>query len=147
MNDAPSPASSTIAEQLVAHGRNALLQTLDEVARDSGFSHPEALEGLRRGTIESHDELAGLRDRRGFENARGLTASRISLVHEEDLEFTIRINDLARRLRERCDRELGRLHQRYMTLLDQSDDAALEQLPVGPETACCGLRALSDAAA
>lgn len=146
MNDAPSPASSTIAEQLVAHGRNALLQTLDEVARDSGFSHPEALEGLRRGTIESHDELAGLRDRRGFENARGLTASRISLVHEEDLEFTIRINDLARRLRERCDRELGRLHQRYMTLLDQSDDAALEQLPVGPETACCGLRALSDAA-
>ncbi|WP_374404099.1 DUF1631 family protein [Niveibacterium sp.] len=146
MTDAPSPASSTLAEQLVAHGRNALLQTLDEVARDNGFSHPEALEGMRRGAIESHDELAGLRDRRGFENARGLTASRISLVHEEDLEFTIRINDLARRLRERCERELGRLHLRYMTLLDQSDDAALEQLPVGPETACCALRALSDAA-
>lgn len=144
MTDATSAAP--LASRLVASCRDALLQTIDDVARVSGFTHPDGLEGLRRGALASHDELAGLRDRRGFENARGLTASRISLVHDEDLEFTIRINEFARRLRERCDRELGRLHGRYMTLLDQSDDASVEQLPVGPETVCCGLREMSDAA-
>ncbi|MCX9155216.1 DUF1631 domain-containing protein [Niveibacterium sp. 24ML] len=141
-----SSAPGPLASRLVAGNRDALLQTIDEVVRVCGFTHPDGLEGLRRGALGSHDELAGLRDRRGFENARGLTASRISLVHDEDLEFTIRINEFARRLRERCDRELGRLHGRYMTLLDQSDDASVEQLPVGPETVCCGLREMSDAA-
>ncbi|GAA5184190.1 hypothetical protein GCM10025771_37650 [Niveibacterium umoris] len=144
MTDTASTASPRPSEQLVAAGRDLLLKTLESVARDMGFTQPDALEGLRRAAIDSHDELAGLRDRRGFENARGLTASRISLVHEEDLEFTIRINEVARRLRNRCERELGRLHLRYMTLLDQSDDAAAEQLPVGPETVCCGIRGLSD---
>lgn len=145
MTEPVSNSGPSLSERLVGYGRTLLLKTLDEVARTYGFNQPEALENLRRAALESHDELAGLRDRRGFENARGLTASRISLVHEEDLEFTIRINELSRRLRDRCERELGRLHLRYMTLLDQSDDAAAEQLPVGPETVCCGLRGLSDA--
>jgi hypothetical protein len=130
---------------VLASCRSALLDTLSDFAREQGFTMEDAIAELRRAAAESHDELAGLKDRRGFEQARGLTASRISLVHEEDLEFSIRLSDFARRLRERSEGELSRLHLRYMTLLGQSD-VAREQIPVGPETVCCGIRGLVEGA-
>jgi len=136
---------TSIKTQMIQQGRESLLDTLTEYFREQGFIHQETLDALRRGAADSHDELLGIKDRRGFEAARGLTASRISLVREEDLEFTIRLTDLARRLRERCEGVLGKLHLRYMSLLDQSD-ASQEQLPIGVETVCCGVRALSDEA-
>ncbi|WP_341678412.1 DUF1631 family protein [Niveibacterium sp. SC-1] len=136
---------NSLKTQMIQQGREALLDTLTEYFREQGFIHDETLEALRRGAADSHDELLGIKDRRGFEAARGLTASRISLVREEDLEFTIRLTDLARHLRERCEGVLAKLHLRYMSLLDQSD-ASQEQLPIGVETVCCAVRALSDEA-
>jgi hypothetical protein len=130
---------------LIKQARSALLDALSDFFRDFGFSTPEAIDGLRRGAGDSFDELTGIKDKRGFEQARGLTASRISLVHEEDLEFSIRLSDFSRRLRERCEGQLAKLHLRFMTLLEQTD-AAAEQLPIGPETVCCGIRGLSDGA-
>ena len=130
---------------LIKQARAALLDALSDFFRDFGFSTAEAIDGLRRGAGDSFDELIGIKDKRGFEQARGLTASRISLVHEEDLEFSIRLADFSRRLRERCEGQLGKLHLRFMTLLEQTD-AAGEQLPVGPETVCCGIRGLSEGA-
>ena len=140
-----SPSAPPSIPPVLATCRAALLDTLSDFVRELGFNVSETIEAMRNAAAESHDELAGLKDRRGFEQAHGLTASRISLVHEDDLEFSIRLSDLARRLRERCEGELGRLHLRYMTLLGQSD-AANEQLPVGPETVCCALRALTEEA-
>lgn len=140
-----SQDTPTLAASLIAMARDGLLATLTEFAQSMAFTQPEALEGMRNAALESFEELCGLRDRQGFEAARGLTASRISLVHEEDLEFSIRLSELARRLRERCEGELTKLHLRFMTLLQQTD-AIQEQLPVGPETVCCGLRGLSDGA-
>lgn len=139
------PSASDPTANVLATCRAALLDTLSAFAREQGFTIEESITAMRQAAAESHDELAGLKDRKGFEQARGLTASRISLVHEEDLEFSIRLSDFARRLRERCDSELGRLHQRYMRLLRQSD-VAKEQLPVGPETICCGIRGLAEGA-
>lgn len=135
----------TTRETLIAQARATLLDGVSDFFRDFGLSAPAAIEGLRRGIGESFDELVGLKDKRGFETARGLTASRISLVQEDDLEFSIRLSDFARRLRERCEGPLSKLHLRFMTVLDQTD-AAAEQLPVGPETVCCGLRELAQAA-
>lgn len=135
----------TTREALIAKARASLLDGVSDFFRDFGLSSPAAIEGLRRGAGDSFDELVGIKDKRGFEQISGLTASRISLVHESDLEFSIRLSDFARRLRERCEGQLGKLHLRFMRLLDQTD-AAAEQLPVGPETVCCGLREMAQAA-
>ncbi|NMG65797.1 DUF1631 family protein [Azoarcus indigens] len=139
------PAGNTLSASLVAEFRAGLLETLSEFAKDVGRGRPVELAAITEAAGACHDELAGFRDRHSFSAARGLTASRISLVHEDDLEFTIELTDLARRLRDRCSSELTPLHAAYLVLLDQTD-AAEEQIPVGPETACRGLRALCDSA-
>jgi len=138
-----SPAGNTLAASLIAEFRAGLLETLSEFAKDVGRGRPVELAALTEAAGACHDELAGFRDRQSFSAAHGLTASRISLVHEDDLEFTIELTDLARRLRDRCSSELTPLHAAYLVLLNQTD-AAEEQIPVGPETACRGLRALCD---
>lgn len=138
-------APQSAQERLRDHCRSVLLASLEAFARGLGFVQQETIAAFLDEAARCHDELAGLHDRRGFEQAHGLTASRISLVHEHDLEFTLELTALARRLRDYCGGELSRLHLRYMTLLGQRD-AAAEQTPVGPETVCRALRALSDAA-
>ncbi len=130
---------------LVAECRAALVRTLDEFVCSLGYVEPDCRETVRHAAGQRYDELAGLRGRRGFEQAHGLTASHISLVHEDDLDFSLHLSELARKLREHCEVTLGRLHLRFMTLLEQ-DDAAAEQLPVGPELVCDCLRALADSA-
>ena len=145
MSFAPSNSQNPAGARLLARCRQAFLDVLGEFARSRGYGQPETIAGLCEHAGAAFDELAGLRDRKGFEAVSGLTASRISLVHEEDLEFTIVLSDVARRLREHCDPALGRLHQRMMRLLDQRDTTA-EQSPVGPEAACRGLRGLCEAA-
>lgn len=136
-------AGNTLSARLVAEFRAGLLETLSEFAKDVGHGRPVELAAITEAAGACHDELAGFRDRQSFSAAHGLTASRISLVHEDDLEFTIELTDLARRLRDRCSSELTPLHAAYLVLLEQTD-AAEEQIPVGPETACRGLRALCD---
>ncbi|THF65059.1 DUF1631 family protein [Pseudothauera rhizosphaerae] len=146
MNDTTSLESrAPLQTRLRDRCRAALLDRLTDFARNMGLDQDDWIARFAAAAGRCHDELAGLHDRRGFEQAHGLTASRISLVHEEDLEFTLELTALARRLRERCGAELTRLHLRYMTLLDQRE-AAAEQTPVGPEAVCSALRALSDAA-
>lgn len=141
----PEPPRAQGSAVLVAECRAGFLAALDEFARDHGFRQPEWREGLRSEAGAAFDELAGLKDRQGFEMARSLTASRISLVHEEDLEFSLVLSDVARRVRERTEHSLSRVHLRMMRLLGQHDTSS-EQCPVGPEAACRGLRGLAEAA-
>lgn len=135
--------SGNLATQALDECRRALLDTLGTVLRD--FKYAAMADATLNAAGEHFDQLAGLRDRKTFESQRSLTASRISLVHEDDLEFSIRLSDLAQQLRESCELPLGQLHLRFMTLLDQQE-AAPEQLPVGPETVGCALRALASEA-
>lgn len=136
--------AQNLKKQLLATSRKAFVAALARFAEDIGLSEPEWLGAMASCVEEQFDELIGLRDRRGFESAKGLTASRISLVHEHDLEFSLELAELAKRVRELCETELPRLHVRFMVLLGQRD-AADEQCPVGPEAACASLRALADA--
>lgn len=146
MTDTASASAQLSGQQrLLAHCRSQLLANLEAFARSIGFIEQKTIAAFVDEAARCHDELLGLHDRRGFEQAHGLTASRISLVHEHDLEFTLELTALARRLRDYCRIELSRLHGRYMMLLGQRD-AAEEQTPVGPETVCRALRALADAA-
>ena len=130
---------------MLAGCRRHFLDALEAFARDRGFVRAEVLAGLADEAGAAFDELAGLKDRKGFEAVRSLTASRISLVHEEDLEFSIVLNDVARRARERCEDDLARVHAGMMQLLGQRDTTS-EQCPVGPEAACRGLRGLAESA-
>lgn len=139
----PSSSTKTRQQQVIAECRSAMLEMLDSFVVNQGFRMAESRDALRLAASECFDELASLRSRRGFEQAHGLTASRISLVSEEDLLFTLELTSLARRLREHCSFQLSRLHPRFMTLLDQ-EDAAAEQLPVGPEAISRALRGLTE---
>lgn len=138
-----APNTKTRQQQVVAECRTAMLDMLDAFVVNQGFRMAESRDALRQAASECFDELASLRSRRGFEQAHGLTASRISLISEDDLMFTLELTSLARRLREHCAFQLSRLHPRFMTLLDQ-EDAAAEQLPVGPEAISRALRGLTE---
>jgi Protein of unknown function (DUF1631) len=132
----------TLTQRALGECRTAMLETLTEVLQIFKYVDGKVLNATLNAAGEQFDQLAGLRDRKSFESQRGLTASRISLVHEEDLEFSIRLSDLAQQLRENCEQPLSQLHLRFMTLLDQQE-AAPEQLPLGPETICSALRVLT----
>lgn len=121
--------------------REAFLNELEAVIAPA---QPALLQAVRDAAGKHHDVLARLENRMGFEQASGLTASRISLVHEDDLVFTLELIDLARKLRERCGAELAALHGRYAILLARSD-LAPDMLPIGPETVCQALRVLAEA--
>src|SRR5687768_15892286 len=59
----------------------------------------------------------------------------LELVGEEDLEETLKFNDMAARLRRMCDAELGALDQRAAVLLGDANLAA-EQNPFGSQAIC-----------
>ncbi|MFZ4535442.1 DUF1631 family protein [Propionivibrio sp.] len=111
---------------------------LVEIARQSGISSPSVISAFVREVGSAHDELAASAQQDGFEQTAGLTASRITLVGNDDLELDIRIGEIASRLRsdERIDH--WRVQLRYMTLLHRPKMAA-ESNPVGLEPICRGL--------
>lgn len=133
-------------DALLAHCRTSFAQALSTAARDCGLGAPDLLEVLSRGAGCAFDELAGLHSREEFVKLRSLTASRISLVHPEDMDLTVALINLAHYLGDACEKHLPRLHLLFMTLLDQRS-SVLDQLPVGPDAACAALRQLCDSGA
>jgi hypothetical protein len=63
----------------------------------------------------------------------------LELVGEEDLDETLRFNDMAARLRRMCDQELGALDQRAAVLLGDANLQA-EQNPFGTQAICGAYR-------
>lgn len=143
MSSAPAQHFTLEQRALIDECRQAVLTLLVESAAEFGVRDDKAIDAMQKAARERFDEAVGLRDRKSFDAVRSLTASRISLVHEDDLEFSIRLSDLAQQLRDRCEQQLGQLSLRFMSLLGQ-EDAADEQLAPGPETVCAGIRALGE---
>lgn len=125
-------------------GKQAFLDTLEAYAIELGLDQPLWIERLRACAGQTHDEFARFENRKGFESVVGLTASSISLVHEDELSFSLELSNLARKLREACMPELSMLHRRYLVLLGL-EDMPLEQCPVGPDAVASSLRALIEA--
>lgn len=140
----PRGKSVSHADLLLAHSRDGFLLTLRQAAGEV-IRHPGWLDELTRAAGECFDELVGLKERRGFEQAHGMTASRISLVHDEDLDYSIELINLDQRLRDHCMRELSALHLRMRTLLAGTGTELQEESPVGSESVCRALRALKEA--
>lgn len=136
----PSPGQ---AETRLAYCREGFLQTLREAA-DEAIQHPDWPEVLGLVAGECFDDLAARRARRWGEQVQGLTASRISLVHDQDMDFAVELMNLEQRLRSFCGRELASLHLRMKEVFEAVGLVLGNELPLGPEAVCRALRALRD---
>ncbi|HRC61175.1 MAG TPA: DUF1631 family protein, partial [Candidatus Propionivibrio aalborgensis] len=121
--------------------RELFQRRLAEIARQSGISSPSVIDAFSREIGDAHDELASSDQQDGFEQTNGLTASRITLVGNDDLELDIRIGEIANRLK--GNERIGhwRVQLRYMTLLQRPKMTA-ENNPVGLEPISRGLWAI-----
>lgn len=123
---------------LLQECRQHFLDSLHAFAREAGIHDDRALAALDAGAGQLFDDLLRTDRRSGFAQAEGLTASRITLVDDHQLEQELRRDDMARRLHEHCSASLWRLHLRCITLL-QRPDLALKDNPFGPDLICAAL--------
>jgi hypothetical protein len=120
------------------------LSRLTEIVNRCAFATAPAFEAFAREVGEAHDQAASASPRDDFEQTSQLTASRLTLMGDDDLELDIRIGEIGSRLRETAGRDLWRSQLRYMTLLSRpamNEDSN----PLGPEVICLGLWALCKA--
>lgn len=136
--------SGTMAVQLLADCRARFLKTLRQAAGEV-IRHPGWLDEMTQAAGECFDELSGSKERPGFEQMHGLTASRISLVHDDDMDYSVELMNLDQRLRDGCERELAALHLRMRMLMTGTDATLQKESPVGTESVCRALRALKEA--
>ena len=67
---------------------------LTEIIRHSGIRLPSALEAFGREIDDAHDQLAAASPVEGFEQVTGLTASRLTLIGDDDLALEIRLREI-----------------------------------------------------
>lgn len=118
--------------------RDLLVRRISDIARQCGVVDARILDSVGREIAAAHDELASAAQQEGFEQTRGLTASRISLVGNDDLELDIRIGDIASHLKDDERIDHWRTQLRYMTLL-QRPRMTPDDNPAGLETIRRGL--------
>ena len=121
--------------------RELFQRRLAEIARLSGISSPAVIEAFTSEVGAAHDELASSAQQDGFSQTAGLTASRITLVVNDDLDLEIRIAEIANRLKGNDRIDSWRVQLRYMALLQRPKMAA-ESNPLGLEPICRGLWAI-----
>lgn len=126
---------------VLAEVRRLFLERLSQTVQSAGLTAPRALDALCRSSGQFFDEMTSSSGRAGFEQAAGLTASKIMLVDDAELEVSIRLGDLSRRLFEECAVVLAKLHPRLVTLLGRSEMDSGEN-PLGPEAIRAGLTEL-----
>ncbi len=115
---------------------------LSDIIRQCGIRVPAVLAAFDQEVGAAHDELANASDSDEDADQRtNLTASRLTLMGDDDLELDIRINALITRLREAGGRNLWRCQSRYMTLLCRPAMSETTH-PAGPEAICLGLWAI-----
>jgi len=118
--------------------RELFQRRLADIAQLAGVSSAKVLAAFTREIGEVHDELASSAQQDGFEQTAGLTASRISLVGNDDLELEIRIGDIGSRLKGNDRIDHWRAQLRYKTLL-RRPKMTMGNNPVGLEPIGLGL--------
>lgn len=137
----PPVAPEEDSFELLRASRELFQGRLTEIVKQSGVSLPAALAAFGRELGEAHDQLASAGPLDGFDQVGELTASRLTLLGDEELELDIRLREIGTHLREAAGRDLWRARSRYMTLLDRPtiEEAAD---PIGFEVISLGLWAL-----
>ena len=143
MHDLSDHSVRRNSNQLLALCKDRFAHAIVESAATAGVRITGALETLSHEAGTAFDQLAGLKNTADFERLRSLTASRISLVHPEDMDLTVELINLAQTLNDACEAELPRLHLLFMSLLGQ-ESSVLGQLPLGPTAVTQALRGMCD---
>lgn len=126
--------------------RALFIKHLGALLQDSQLVSGHAITAIQEGAAAYFDEIVAS-DRRGnfAEEAHGLTASRITLLAEDDHELDIRLDNLTARLLDNAGSSLWKLHLRFVTLLRRPELSNSDN-PVGPKSICRGLNAMFAAA-
>ena len=126
--------------------RNLYLKHLGALLQDKGSLGAGAIQVIQEGAGAYFDEMVASSRRGSFQDeAGGLTASRITLVGEEDLELGIRLDNLTARLFGSAGETLWKLHLRFVTLLNRPDLSKSDN-PLGPRGVVQGLERMLERA-
>lgn len=132
--------------ELLRNCRALYIKHLGALLQDSHLVSGPAITAIQDGAGAYFDEVVATDKRGSFaDEVDGLTASRITLLAEDDLELGIRLDNLTARLFENAGDSLWKLHLRFVTLLRRPDLPKSDN-PVGPKSICRGLDALFGAA-
>lgn len=130
------------APAILADCRALYLKLLGQLLQTAEKLPPPAIQLFAQAVGGHFDDMVSTSRRSGFEGARGLTASRISLVHETQLELDIRLGELSAGLTDSAGGDLWRVYLRFLTLLGRPDLNTADN-PVGPKGIALGLAALA----
>lgn len=132
--------SSPATDPFFVHKDCRLLfqRRLVEIARAAGIAAQAVIDAFVEAVGTGYDDIVAAAPKAGFEQAKGLTSSRITLMGDDDLELEIRIGEICRRLGDIGGTGLWKAQLRYMTLLRRPDLDA-EGNPVGPAAINLGL--------
>ena len=127
------------------------LYTLAEGARDSeaqtvfldARSHARARRGLIESAFRKHFAECFNRKVRGERGAAAPAGLELSLIETDELEESLAVDDMSRKLRSACEGELGALAQRMGYLLERPE-LEDEANPLSPSTVCAALRDACD---
>ncbi|MGE5472077.1 MAG: DUF1631 family protein [Bacteroidota bacterium] len=133
--DAQSPDD---AFHILRDCRALYLKQLGQLLQEAERVPAAAVQAFQQVVGDYFDEMAASGRRSGFETAKGMTASRISLVGESDLELEIRLGEFSARLMESTGSDLWRVYLRFVTLLKRPDLSTADN-PVGPKGVALGL--------
>lgn len=119
--------------------RAQYLKQLGQLLQEAEHASAVAVQAFQQTVGGYFDEMTSPSRRSGFDSASGLTASRISLVGENDLELEIRLGEFANHLQEATGGDLWRVYLRFITLLRRPDLSPADN-PVGPKGITLGLQ-------
>ena len=127
------------------------LFTLAESTRDSqsqnifldARSHARARRPLIESTFRKHFAECFNRKVRGEKAGPASAGGELSLVDSDELEESLAVDDMSRKLRAACEGELGALGQRMGFLLERPE-LEDEANPLSPSTICAALRDACD---
>lgn len=137
---ASGPASQLPADdlQILRDCRMLYLKQLGQLLQEAEPVSAHAVQTFQQTVGAYFDEMVANSRRSSFQDAKGLTASRISLVGETDLELEIRLGEFTAHLMERTGGDLWRVYLRFVTLLERPDLSTADN-PVGPKGIALGL--------
>lgn len=129
---------SLSSDEILHDCREFLIGRLSSVLVDCDAPVVQTIPALRRGFGTFFDEMVSAGGQTEFEQAGNLTASKIKLIDDNQLEFSIALAGVSKRLGECSGKDFPKLHLRLMTLLDV-DELDATRNPVGAEAVCAGL--------
>ena len=136
--DLPINEESAEAAAILHDCRTLYLKELGQLLREAEPVSDLAVQTFVQSAAAYFDEMVTVARRGSFGDADGLTASRISLVKENDLELEIRLGEFSAKLLESTGGDLWRVYLRFVTLLKRPDLDKSDN-PVGPKGIASGL--------